>query len=129
MNVLDENIIDSQRQLLKTWRIPVRQIGCETGHKGLQDHEIIPLLMKLRRPTFFTRDLGFYDQSFCHNRYCLVCLAVDEHEVAVFVRRLLRQDEFDTQKKRMGRVIRISQRGMSVWRLHAEEEDFFEWDG
>ncbi|MCI0746776.1 MAG: DUF433 domain-containing protein [Verrucomicrobia subdivision 3 bacterium] len=29
VNVLDENILESQRQLLRSWRIPVRQIGVE----------------------------------------------------------------------------------------------------
>ena len=42
MIVLDENVIDSQRRLLSSWRIPVRQIGYETGRKGMKDSEIIP---------------------------------------------------------------------------------------
>ncbi len=29
MNVLDENVLESQRQLLRSWRIPVRQTGME----------------------------------------------------------------------------------------------------
>lgn len=37
MNVLDENILESQRQLLRGWRVPVRQIGHELAHKGLPD--------------------------------------------------------------------------------------------
>jgi len=40
MNVLDENIPEHQRQLLSSWRIPVRQIGREVGHRGLQDPEL-----------------------------------------------------------------------------------------
>ncbi|HXP63517.1 MAG TPA: hypothetical protein VN829_23640 [Dongiaceae bacterium] len=69
MNVLDENILESQRQLLRGWRVPVRQIGHELGHKGLQDEELVPFLLTLRRPTLFTRDLGFYDRALCHLRY------------------------------------------------------------
>ena len=37
-----------------------RQIGVELGHKGMQDEEVIPFLLTLRRPTLFTRDLGLY---------------------------------------------------------------------
>jgi hypothetical protein len=37
MNILDENIIASQRQRLRSWRIPVRQIGIDIARKGLQD--------------------------------------------------------------------------------------------
>ena len=66
MNVLDENILESQRQSLRGWRIAVRQIGHELGRKGMQDEEIIPFLLTLRQPTFFTRDLGFYSRQLCH---------------------------------------------------------------
>ena len=39
MNILDENIIKSQRQRLRSWRIPVQQIGHDIARKGLQDEE------------------------------------------------------------------------------------------
>jgi len=45
VNVLDENILKNQRQLLRSWRIRGRQIGDEIGRKGLQDEEIIRLLL------------------------------------------------------------------------------------
>jgi len=48
MNILDENINESQRQLLRSWRIRVRQIGVDVSHKGIQDDEIIPFLLTLR---------------------------------------------------------------------------------
>ena len=88
----------------------------------MQDDEIIPFLHKLRHVTFLTRDLGFYDRRLCHRRYCLVCMALDKYEVAVFARRLLRHDKFDTEDKRMGSVIRISHMRLSVWRPHAQNE-------
>lgn len=53
MNILDENILESQRQLLLRWKISFRQIGYEIGRKGMNDEEIIPLLLALRQPTFF----------------------------------------------------------------------------
>jgi len=27
MNILDENVLESQRQLLQKWRVPFRQVG------------------------------------------------------------------------------------------------------
>ena len=127
MNLLDENIIRDQRLLLKGWRIHVRHIGHDIERRGIQDKEIIPFLLRLSRPTFFTRDLGFYERRLCHARYCLVQLAVKKDEVAVFVRCLLRHHEFDTEAKRMGAVIRVAHVGLSVWRLHAEQELHFDW--
>ena len=127
MNVLDENILESQRQLLRSWRIPVRQIGHEVGRKGLQDEEIIPLLLTLRRPTLFTRDLGLYSRQLCHARYCLVVLGVGQYEAAHFIRRVLRVPEFDAQAKRMGAVIRVTHSGLAVWRVNAEHETRYPW--
>jgi hypothetical protein len=89
VNVLDENILESQRQLLRSWGIPVRQIGVELGHKGMADEAILALLLTLNRPTFFTRDLRLDHRQFCHARYCLVTLAVRQYEVASFIRRFL----------------------------------------
>ena len=45
MIVIDENFPESQRQLLRGWRIPIRQIGYEVGRKGMKDDEIIALLL------------------------------------------------------------------------------------
>jgi hypothetical protein len=127
MNVLDENIPDSQRQLLRSWRLRIRQIGHEVGRQGMEDEEIIPLLHGLGRVTFFTRDLGFYDRHLCHAGYCVACLAVGQYEAASFIRRFLRHPGFNTRAKRMGKVIRVSHAGMSMWRLHAEKEEELVW--
>lgn len=128
MNILDENILDSQRQLLAGWRVPVRQIGHDIGRKGLKDGEIIIVLLQLRRVTFFTLDSDFYTRTLCHVRYSLVHLDMRKHEVAVFVRRFLRHPEFDTVAKRMGIVARISSGGITVWHLRTEKEARFDWD-
>jgi len=128
MNILDENIIDNQRRQLKSWRVSVRQIGYEIGRKGMKDRKIIPFLHQLSHPTFFTRDDGFYERRLCHTGYCLVYLDVRKEEVATFVRRVLRHREFKTKAKRMGKVIRASHIGLSVWNLYAEKEERFDWD-
>lgn len=108
MILLDENVPEAQRLLLRSWRIPVRQIGLEVAKKGVQDDAIIPLLHTLGRTTFFTRDLGFFQRSLAHSSYCLVCLDVSQHEVASFVRRFLRYPRYATQRQRLGSVVRVS---------------------
>lgn len=127
MNILDENIIASQRQRLRSWRIRVRQIGVDIARKGLQDEENVPFLHHLRRPTFFTRDRGFYRREICHRLYGIVCLEVTPEEVAIFVRRVLRHPSLNTRAKRMGTVVRASHRGLGVWRLHAQNEEVIFW--
>ena len=127
MNVLDENIPENQRQLLRGWRIPVRQIGHEVGRSGTKDAAIIPLLHRLSPVTFFTRDLGFYEQRLCHAGYCIVVLAVGQYEAASIIRRVLRHPELRTSARRLGKVIRASQNGLRLWELHAGEDVAIGW--
>jgi hypothetical protein len=128
VNILDENIPMHQRQLLERWHIRVRQIGVNVGRRGMTDDEIIPMLLQQRRATFFTRDDDFYTRQLCHANYSLVYLSVDKYETAIFVRRLLRHPEFDTQAKRMGTVMRVSRAGISFWRPHTEREAHAVWE-
>jgi hypothetical protein len=93
----------------------------------MKDEEIIRLLLQLRSPTFFTLDFDFYQRNLCHTKYCLVCMDIEQNKTALFVRRLLRHKEFNTKAKRMGKVIRLSSVGLSVWQLHAERETHFDW--
>ncbi|SRR5260370_23403788 len=74
MNILDENVADSQQSLLRKKRVRLRQIGQDLGRKGMKDDELIPLLHQLDRPTFFTLDGDFYDRRLRHEGYCLVHL-------------------------------------------------------
>jgi hypothetical protein len=128
VNILDENIIETQCQLLRKWRIRFRQIGYGMGRTGMQDSQIIALLHGLRQPTFFTRDGGFYDRGLRHTGYCLACLDVRKEEVAFFVRRFLRHAQFSTKTKRMGSIVRVSHAGVSVWRVRADEQMRLQWE-
>ncbi|MBM4255794.1 MAG: hypothetical protein FJ147_07845 [Deltaproteobacteria bacterium] len=128
MNILDENVLEDQRQLLRQWRVPVRQIGQDIGRKGMQDENIIPFLLTLRRPTFFTSDFDFYDRRLCHAQYCLVCIESRQSRTATFVRRFLRHSAFDTAAKRMGKVIRLSSVQLVVQELHRGGQIVFDWE-
>lgn len=131
MNVLDEDIPKSQRLLLESRGVRVRQIGVHIGWRGMADEAIPPMLLRHRRPTFFTRDEGFYDRSLCHAGYSLIYLDVNKYETAAFIRRVLRQKDLNTQAKRMGTVVRVSAAGLWVWRAHASRVArlLWKWSG
>ncbi|HEX4952021.1 MAG TPA: hypothetical protein VF017_01320 [Thermoanaerobaculia bacterium] len=128
MIVLDENIPEGQRQLLARHRIRCSQIGVDLGQKGMQDDAIPALLMRLHRPTFFTRDQGFYRRELRHSRYCIVCLDTGREEVATFVQRLLKHPTFDTHGERLGAVLRLSSSGIRAWMPGAEREVSLVWE-
>jgi len=125
--VLDENLPDHQRQLLRSWRVPVRQVGLDIGKKGMGDTTVISLLHRHGSVTFFTRDTDYFDKRLCHLRYCLVCLGVERSEAASFVRRVLRHPAFCTWARRKGRVLFVTHTGIRWWRLGSTEEEFARW--
>ncbi len=111
------NFPNDQRSLLRAWRIPFREIGLHAGNLGVKDDNILPLLHKQRRVTFFTQDEDFFCCDFCHSAYCLVWLAARADDAAYFVRRFLRHPRFDTVSSRMGFVVRLSHKQIHFWRL------------
>jgi len=55
-------------------------------------------------------------------------MRVKQTEVASFVRRVLGHPDFNTQAKRMEKVICVSHASISVWRLHEQQEVLYEWN-
>jgi hypothetical protein len=111
--ILDENIVEGQRLLLEAWKIAVRQVGLDIGTKGLKDEQIVVLLRRVRQPTFFTRDLGFYLPALRHQGYA---------------RQFLRHALFDTHAKRAGKVIRLAPTGISYWQVRRQKEETVGWE-
>jgi hypothetical protein len=93
----------------------------------MQDEQIIPFLIKQRRCTFFSRDDDFYSRRLCHAHYGIVHLAVHISEAAIFVRRVLRHQDFNTSSKRVGRVLRVSSGGISFWQINENRERRVSW--
>lgn len=119
MIVLDENIPEDQRQLLRGWNVRVHQIGVEVGRKGMKDDQIIPLLLKHNGPTFVTRDFDFWDFRLCHAGYCLIVLDLNPDEAATFTRRVLRHRCLNTKSKRLGHVVRVDHLGIEILTAHS----------
>ena len=119
MLLIDENISEIEIWRLREWRIAVRQIGPDVAKSSIGDDNILPVLHRLKRPTFFTRDKDFWNRRLTHPRYCLVFLDIREREgeIAAAVRRFLRQPAFNTHSKRMGKVVRIHPAGLNYWQL------------
>jgi hypothetical protein len=91
------------------------------------DDEIIPLLRRVRRPSFVKRDSDFFHKSLCSSGYCLLYFDVRPLDVAKYLRRLLRHPEFKTWSQRKGCVIRVSASGVWAWRTHAARASRHRW--
>ena len=127
MLVLDENLPAGQRLLLRKWRIHFRFVGLDVAASGTEDENLIPVLHRLPRPTFFTLDRDFHRTGLRHPNYCLVWLDVRRRDAAEFIRRFLRHPVFNTQGKRMGIVARVHADGVQFWRFNAHGEQAVLW--
>ena len=127
MLVLDENLPDGQQQLLRKARIRFRVIGIDVGASGTQDENLIPLLHRLARPTFFSLDRNFYRPVWANTNYCLAWLDVKDDRAAEFIRRFLRHPLFDTQAKRMGKVVRVHTGALVAWEFGKRVPNSFVW--
>jgi hypothetical protein len=128
MNIVDEAISAPECERLRAYGIHFRQIGAAVGRLGMKDREdILPLLHRLKQPTFFTLDHGFYHPTLLRQRYCLVFLDVWDDEVAEYIRRFLRHLEFRTQVQRLGRIVRVRHSGVSYWLVHQRGEHVLRW--
>ena len=107
MVIVDENLPARHVSQLRKWGIHCRVVGVEIARLGIKDDNLLPVLHRLRGATFFTLDEDFYDYSFCHNRYCLVWLDMAAKFSAEFIRGFLKHPFFDSQAKRIGKVVRV----------------------
>jgi hypothetical protein len=127
VNILDVNIVASQREQLEAWRFRVRQIGRELGHRFDPDASIIPLLRNQKRATFFTRDRDFWDSRLSDPDYCIVWLDVPAMQAAFYIRRFLRLPQFATAAKRLGKVIQVRPTGLAVYGSRHGKAEVVEW--
>ncbi len=84
-------------------------------------------MLKFKNSTFFSLDSDFFNRNLSHLKFCLIFLDLEQYESAMFIRRFLRNEEFDTQKKRMGRVIKVSHSGLAVWKVNDETPQKYYW--
>ena len=80
MLIVDENVSEIEVWRLREWGIVVRQIGRDVAKVSAADENILPVLHRLKRPTFFSRDRDFWKSELVHRSYCLVFLDIREHE-------------------------------------------------
>jgi hypothetical protein len=127
VNILDANIVASQREQLVAWGVRVRQIGRELGHRFDPDANIIPLLRNQKRATFFTRDRDFWDARLSDSNYCIVWLDVPAMQAADYIRRFLRHPQFSVAAKRLGKVIQVRPTGLAVHGSRQAKAESVEW--
>lgn len=91
----------------------------------IKDDAIPMLLSQARDPLFVTINVtDFWQKMPLSERYCLVCVAVTDHqasEVPGLLRRLLRRDAFSSKASRGGRAFRLTLQSAYTYSIGARE--------
>src|SRR5438132_7859876 len=110
--IMSQIILDEQLSILSVVRPIQKWIKAEQVHKlwpdqRILDHRIPTILRTLKQPTFVTIDGHFWRRSWCNPKYCILYFALREDQQARLpgmLRELLRQPDFRTRARRMGKV-------------------------
>lgn len=114
MIVLDEQISDPRViTAIKRWYPgKVMSIKEARPHTRVLDDVMSALLHRLKEPTFVTTNYkDFWPKIAAHTGYSVICINLPIQralEVPGMLRELLKRPEWNTKRKRLGKVIAIS---------------------
>jgi hypothetical protein len=121
--VLDEQLLGRNLELgISRWyQGAVRFIIDLRPNTVIKDDAVPRLLRQQIQPTFVTiNERDFWRKVPADKRYCVVCFPVaDSHagEIPQRLRSLFRRREFSTRARRMGKVIRVTDREISYYTI------------
>ena len=128
MTILDHNIPQVQVERLRRFRIHFRQIGYDVGRPEWDDEqEILHYLHRVKQPTLFTYDFGFFHPAFCHRNYCIVVVNSPVKEIASLIRRFLRHPQFRTKARRQGKVVELTVSEITWWEVNLINRQSLAW--
>ena len=121
MIVLDEQLLGRKIELeiAKWYQGAVWNIIDLRPHTVIKDDAIPGILRQQSQPIFVTiNEKDFWRKVAIDNQYCIVCFTMPDsrvNEIPESLRSLLRIPEFNTKAKRMGKVIRVTDKEISYY--------------
>lgn len=122
MIVLDEQLLgrDLDEKIARWYQGAVVFITDLWPFTVIKDDAIVHLLHQQTEPTFVTiNERDFWRKVRADSDYCIVCFAFPDsraRDVADGLRELFSHPAFNTKAQRMGKVIRVSDSGVSYYR-------------
>jgi hypothetical protein len=121
MIVLDEQLLGRhlEVEIARWYRGTVRFVHELRPHTVIKDDAIPEILRQQNQPTFVTiNEKDFWRKIGITPHCCIVCFTLPDsraREIPSLLRSLLQRAEFKTKAKRMGKVIRITEKGVSYY--------------
>lgn len=124
MIVLDEQLLGRglELEIARWYRGPVRFIIDLRPQTIVKDDAVPALLRGQSRPTFVTiNERDFWHTVRADDRYCVVCFTLSDlrvKEIPALLRALFSHADLRTKAKRVGKVVRVTDQGISYYTAH-----------
>ena len=121
MIVLDEQLLgrDIELEIAKWYRGAVQFIMDLRPNTVIKDDAIPELLRQQSQSTFVTiNEKDFWRKVVVDKRYCIICFAMSDarvSEIPQALRALLHRPEFKTKARRMGKIIRVTNKEINYY--------------
>jgi len=134
---MSQLVLDDQLDLLELRpalrkRITMQRLRHLRLGEQILDERVPEILRTLKQPTFVTIDQDFWDRSLCHRDYCILYFPLrsdQQEQIPDLLRALLRQPEFRSRARRMGKVARVRQEVIEYWQFQEPELQRLAWSG
>ena len=124
MIVLDEQLLGRNLEILIVAWYPGAGVYITDLRPNtvIKDDAIPALLGQQAQPTFITINASdFWQKVTITDRFCIICFTLPDtrvREIALKLRAVFQRAEFSTKAKRMGKVIRVTDTGISYYTSH-----------
>jgi hypothetical protein len=121
MIILDEQLLGRhiEHEIARWYRGAVRFIVEVRPHTVIKDEMIPAVLRQQNQATFVTiNEHDFWRKVAIDRSYCVVCFTLPDsrtREISASLRALFHRREFRTKRQRMGKVIRVTNEGVSYY--------------
>lgn len=128
--ILDDQLFDQEVLIPIARWITVQRLRDLHPNEVIKDERVPVLLCELDQPTFVTIDMGFWNKTLVHPKYCILCFPLRNEEqdrLPNLLRALLRLPTFRTKAERMGKVARVSTSDIQYWQFGDDRLHRLEW--
>lgn len=127
MVILDEQLLgrNIEIEIAKWYKGNVRFIIDLRPHTVIKDDAIPELLRQQNRPVFVTiNEKDFWRKVSVDNKFCIVCFSLNDsraNEIPQSLRILFQYPMFKTKEKRMGKIVRVTDKRIRYYSLDDRE--------
>jgi hypothetical protein len=122
-----KRVVAPLHQWITTERLQDLRVG-----EHILDDRVPEILRTLKQPTFVTIDQDFWNRRLCDPSYSVLYFDLrddQQQQIPDLLRALLRQSQFRTRARRLGKVARVTGTLLQFWQFPGHDLHHLWWNG